>query len=498
MKQSPEQELDLIIDSLNQERKPQQELDKEAAELLAVVRTVKKLGQPKEPHPEFAQRISHTIRRRSSRRWITIPAAALVAGLLLVTMLINWNALFTGDPVYAMEKAVAKLSDYHGMLEMRSRNAAGEEWTVRQVELWSEGDKYAIRQNDGVLTVNNGEQKWQVRPQSREVALLPVAPDPAGKGFDLRDEAKRAMKYPNRVTGNEIIAGRQAIKLKISPPGGLPYYLWIDTKTDLPIQLQTAMQNALQTTYTFVSFTPNTGIDPDIFAYRPPEGYRVVENDPGQQVATVAEAAAISRLTPALPEEAPERIFAFTDRIVMDYGETTIVETVAKGAFEPTANSALGTAAGGPLEVWYERLRWRQDGIEIEIEGSKRAALAKQIAGELTLPNTAVSLTENAAVKIPVDMDIVRADQQQVDGGHTPWQLDPLQVSLTFVNLLITPEGITGEPTIPYGSFKLKANNGAEAVVTVGAGPVKQVYLKRLIRQDETGIWSVVGYDPRK
>jgi len=55
----------------------------------------------------------------------------------------------------------------------------------------------------------------------------------------------------------------------------------------------------------------------------------------------------------------------------------------------------------------------------------------------------------------------------------------------------------TGEPTIPYGSFKLKANNGAEAVVTVGAGSVKQVYLKRLIRQDETGIWSVVGYDPR-
>jgi len=72
-----------------------------------------------------------------------------------------------------------------------------------------------------------------------------------------------------------------------------------------------------------------------------------------------------------------------------------------------------------------------------------------------------------------------------------------LQVSLTFVNLKATPEGITGEPKIPASSFKLAANNGVEAVVEVAGGPVKRVYLKRLVRQDETGIWSVVGYDPR-
>lgn len=35
-----------------------------------------------------------------------------------------------------------------------------------------------------------------------------------------------------------------------------------------------------------------------------------------------------------------------------------------------------------------------------------------------------------------------------------------------------------------------------EAVVEVNDGPVKKVYLKRLVRKDETGIWSVVGYDP--
>jgi hypothetical protein len=94
-------------------------------------------------------------------------------------------------------------------------------------------------------------------------------------------------------------------------------------------------------------------------------------------------------------------------------------------------------------------------------------------------------------------MDIVKADQQQADRGSSPWQLDPLQVSLTFVNLKVSPEGIVGEPQIGAASFKTAINNGVQAVVEVSAGPVSKVYLKRLVRQDETGIWSVVGYDPR-
>ena len=120
---------------------------------------------------------------------------------------------------------------------------------------WNLGHKeieYAVKQHDGTLTVNNGQQKWQVRPE-QEVALLPVLHDPVRQGFDLRDEAERALSYPHQVVGSELVAGRQASKMQISP-GGLEYYLWIDKETNLPLQLQTAMQNALQTTYTFASF----------------------------------------------------------------------------------------------------------------------------------------------------------------------------------------------------------------------------------------------------
>ncbi|GBF32797.1 hypothetical protein DCCM_0993 [Desulfocucumis palustris] len=528
---NPENKLSDYIDALNAEKEPEKHQGTagtpELEKLLATVRLVRTLKepampspgypqrlaaaladkiqknnttgfrQPVEPNPKPGNRIYETAAGRSRRKRILPAVAALVAGLLLFAVLTSWTGLFNPDVVYAMEKAVAQLSNYHGVLEMRSKNAAGEEWMIRRVELWSDGDKYALRQNDGTMTVNNGEKKWQLRPQKKEVALLPLLPDPARNGFDLRDEAKRAKQYPHKVVGSEMIAGRQATKIEISPPGGLAYYLWIDAETNLPVQLQTAMQNALQTTLTFISFEPNTGINPKIFAYQPPEGFKVVEKDPGQLVATVEEAAAISRLTPLLPKEAPARILAFKDRIVLDYGDTTIVESAAGGAFQPAPNSALGTAAGGPLEVWQERLRWRQDGIEIQAEGTRRVELARQIAGDLTLPDTGKNMVNKARVEVPVDMEITKADQQQVDRGSSPWQLDPLQVSLTFVNLMVSPEGITGEPEIPAASFKLMTNNGAQAVVEVAAGPVKQVYLKRLVRQDETGIWSVVGYDPR-
>ncbi len=147
--------------------------------------------------------------------------------------------------------------------------------------------------------------------------------------------------------------------------------------------------------------------------------------------------------------------------------------------------------------MWWERLRWLQDGIEIQVEGPQRVDLARQIAPDLTLPDASQNLADQAQVPVAVDMAISQADQQQVDRGSSPWQLDPLQVSLTFVNLKVSPVGMVGEPEIGPTAFELVVNNGVEAVVEVTSGPVKKVYLKRLVRQDETGIWSVVGYDPR-
>lgn len=537
---TPENRLSDYIDALNVERDPEKHRGSadtpELAKLLAAVRLVRSLREPVLPDPGYPQRLSQAVSGNIKkhnpanlpqvasaipesgrriyekagwwrRRWVLPSVTIAIAGVILLAFLTNGTGLFNRDVAYAMEKAVDQLSSYHGVLETRTTNAAGKELEVRRMEIWYEGDKYAVRQDDdtlsrqfdGTLTVDNGERRWQVRPQDKELELIP--PYPPDSYVDLRVEASWALRYPHTVVGSEAIAGRQAKKLKISPPGGLPYFLWIDAETNLPVQSQTALQGGVQTTSTFLSFEPNVRIGPSIFTYNPPAGYRVIEDNPMQLVATAQEAAVTSGLTPLFPQEAPNRIFASKGRIVLDYGETGIMETVATGSFESKFlnNFLLGTAAGGPLEVIQGiRLRWRQNGIEIRVEGPQTVELARQIAPDLTLPDPGADLVGKAQVKVPADLESAKAEQLQADAGHSPSadKVSPLEVSFTFVNLKVSPQGTSGAPKIPYTSCKLVANNGAEAVVAVADGPVNQVYLKRLVRQD-TGIWSVVGYDSR-
>ncbi|QIA27736.1 hypothetical protein DYI95_009630 [Thermaerobacter sp. PB12/4term] len=452
---------------------------------------------------------------RSRRRRVGIAAAALVAGLALAAVFAPWPGipglggwlraqLGLGpapetDVVHAMERAVAQLHSYHAVLEKRTTNAAGETWLVRRIEIWVDGDRYVTRDDTGVVTVHDGRRKWQVRPADRVVAVLPPLPDV--RPFDLEDEARAALRYPHRVVGHEQVAGREVIRLRIEPPGGLPYDLWVDAESHLPLRLRTAMQNGIQTETTFVRFEANVAVDPSRFRFHVPAGYRVEEENPGQLVDTPAEAAAIAGFTPLLPDEAPRRILAARDRVVLDYGETVIVEEPAQGPFEPQPNAALGSAGqDGLLEVFGARLRWRQQGLEITVEGPRRVELARALALDIQLPDPnrdpGVGTGFDPEVEVSVDMEVERGSQQQVDAGHSPWMLDPVQVAGAFL-LGRFGEQMGGPGALVDRHIRVVHNDGRRAVVEVQVGPVARVYLERRVRQDETGIWTVVGYDPR-
>ena len=54
----------------------------------------------------------------------------------------------------------------------------------------------------------------------------------------------------------------------------------------------------------------------------------------------------------------------------------------------PRSRPALGSAGqDGVLEVFGERLRWRQQGLEITVEGPQRVELARALAPDLRLPD---------------------------------------------------------------------------------------------------------------
>jgi hypothetical protein len=100
-------------------------------------------------------------------------------------------------------------------------------------------------------------------------------------------------------------------------------------------------------------------------------------------------------------------------------------------------------------------------------------------------------------VEVPVDLQVEEGDQKNADAGSSPWKLDPVFVAQVFVSLKISPEGIQGDYPVEYEEIKLVESTEKEAVVEVRSkkSTIGKVYLKRLLKQDNTGIWTVVGYD---
>ncbi|KGR77852.1 hypothetical protein [Ureibacillus manganicus] len=100
-------------------------------------------------------------------------------------------------------------------------------------------------------------------------------------------------------------------------------------------------------------------------------------------------------------------------------------------------------------------------------------------------------------VEVKVDLDLEKNNQKSVDEGHSSWRLDPVFTAQVFTSLHVFLKGIVGDFPIKYENLKLIYSNNEASVVQVNDPDtnISMVYLKKLVRQDETGIWTVVGYD---
>ena len=136
--------------------------------------------------------------------------------------------------------------------------------------------------------------------------------------------------------------------------------------------------------------------------------------------------------------------------------------------------------------------------IYVEMQMEDIIAFAQEITDEkVSVPEALNDSEVKPQIEVETDLDAATNEQKSVDAGHSPWKLDPKFVSQVFASLLISPEGIVGDYPIAYDDIEIVKNNGVEAIAEIkdNSTVAKYVYLKRLIRQDETGIWFVVGYD---
>ncbi|MDF2841460.1 MAG: hypothetical protein K0Q99_2232 [Clostridia bacterium] len=545
-----EKELSEYIDSLNAEKKPKAHGNMaespEMEELMNTVRMIKSLKESNAPGTKYNKNISMEIgekmknknNKRSKGHWY-LGIASVAAAVMLIFIL---NLTFArNDIVYAMEQAFKGVQAYHGTLEIIAADGAGKATSQARREVWADqkGNYYISDlegSQKGLVTVNNGEKKWQLWPDSKELYIFSSFPDPYRFTFELGKEIeniKNAIK--TKQIGEELVSGRKTIVLEVSPQGGAPYKLWVDKETKLPLKKQSAMQNALQYTITYTNIDFTETIPAELMAYSLPAGFNEINTNTEQLVNNLEEAAAVV----GFEIKVPEGLSRYTmGNITVDLDKklakiyyadkekqsrVVVIQGTAKSEFKTASTAVLGKVNNSIAEIQspiegnpgvlagggaYARgtdissIRWQDNGFEYAVVGNAKIEdlelFVKGIAkGSVQIPSIGNISTGKPQVAIPVDLAVEENEQKSVDAGHSPWKLDPAFVAQVFVSLQISPKGIVGEYPVQYESFKIVENDGINAVMELNSEktPINKVYLKKLVRKDNTGIWSVVGYD---
>jgi outer membrane lipoprotein-sorting protein len=554
---SKENKLSNYIDCLNEERKPIEHGNEmeipEMEELLETVRLVRSLKEPSIPEMKYAERLEAKVNnellkektlRKPRRRWFYGMVSAAAAVALVVTL--NTIGPFSKtNMVYAMEQAFKGVKAYHGVLEVIETNAEGKSTTQSKVEVWADKEgRYYVKGLEGaqkdLITVNDGQKKWQVQPQEKEVDVFAAFPDPYSFTFEIGKEiedAKNAIK--TKVVGDDIVSGRAASIMEVTPQGGSPYKIWVDKETKMPLQKQSAMEYSLQYKVLYTSIDFSEDVPKELLAFSIPNGFKETNNNPEQVVNSFEKAKGILGFVPKLPKDVPA-LFTQKDIVVNNNAKVSkisyatqdnnkkvlILQKKASNEFKASSRAILGKVNNNVAEVQspvqdeagvlqgmgaytgvtgITSIRWQQDSFEYAVLGNTSLDELEQFVkglanGIVELSESKEQIAGKPQVEVPVNLKAEKGDQKNADAGHSPWKLDPAFVAQVFVSLKISPEGIQGDYPIKYEEFKVIQNNGKEAVVEVAGTktPITKVYLKRLIRQDNTGIWTVVGYDPVK
>jgi outer membrane lipoprotein-sorting protein len=412
-----EKRLSDFIDSLNNEKIPDTKSDSEELDrLFDVVRQVRTLKEVEMPDKDFPNRIVNklsankkTIKKRKRMIWIG-GLASIAAVLIMAVMMKFVSPLNSPNMVYAMEQAYKEIKVYHGILEVISKNEAGEEQLQSKLDVWVDKDgNYYVEtlggSYKGLITVKNEDKMWQIFDEENRVSIFPAFPETYKFIFELGKEIEDVRNAESTIIiGDDIIASRSSYIMEVTPKGGLSYKLWIDKETNLPLQKEGPMHNSIGyvTRYTEIEFIDT--IPEELIEYNSPEGYKEINADIDDFLGTIED-------------------------VIIESGNT--------------------------------------------------------------------DMANKPDVEVEVDLEIERANQINADSGSSPWMLDPVYVAQIFTSLRISPEGIVGDYPIDYEDLVIVHNDGINAMIEVNSDKtnISRVYLERLIRQDETGIWTVIGYD---
>lgn len=547
-----EKRLSDYIDSLNQEKQPKEhkrpQESSKMEELLDTVRWVKRLKEPAMPKEEYFNKLTSNLSKELQYKEKTkkvkrrrVLGVGSIAAILIFSFLLTFTfPLGQSNVVQAMEKAFQRIAAYHGTVEIVETSANGQSTTQGKLEVWADKQgRYFVKNiqgwQKGLITANDGQHKWQIQPKEKQVNISSAFPDLYKFTFELGkeiDQIKGAIKIEK--VGKDTIAGRPAIVMEITPQGGTPYKIWVDQETNMPLQKQAAMDYGVQYRVTYKNIKFIEEIPKDILTYHKPQGFKEVQRDSAQSIHYVEEAQGIVGFFPSTLKEIPK---TYIENSIIADKESKIVEieyvSKEKGKniilrqrktgeeFKPASTAALGKINNHIAEIQapvesetrilggglysdindINSIRWQKNDVEYTFIGNTSLEeltlfIQNFTKGQVELFSKKLS-TFSPKVEIPIDLEVEKGDQKNADSGHSPWKLDPLFVAQVFVSLDISPKGIEGDYPVKLEQLRVLQNNGQEAIIEINNDKtsIQKVYLKKLIRQDATGIWTVVGYD---
>jgi outer membrane lipoprotein-sorting protein len=307
------------IDRLNEEKKPQAHGNhtetSEMEELMNTVRKIRSLKEPTLPEADYPEKLAESVAKQLSakstvkkiKRTLITATAAVAAVVVLVFTLSSILYPRNTDIVYAMEQAFQEVKAYHGIIEIVESNSEGKETTQAIREVWADKEgKYYVKElegsQSGLITANNGEKKWQQRPDEKQVFVFPAFPDPYQFSFELGKEINNVKNATEINTIGEDIVSNRAVKiLEVTPKGGQPYRIWVDKESKLPLKRECAMLNSIQYTTTYTSIYYCDALPEELLAYCIPEGFEEINKNPEQLVNNIEELKELTGFTPRIP-----------------------------------------------------------------------------------------------------------------------------------------------------------------------------------------------------
>lgn len=445
-------------------------------------------------------------------RWLLTAAVSAAAACAIVLA----PGMNQENISLAMEKAIANLDSYHGVVELQWLNEHGypDLATPARSELWEEGEKYRwiTHSYDGkgdirsdTWFVSDGERQWGLNTGAKVVSVgLAIDSIRLRENLGVKELARLVLRNPHKVVGKETVAGREATKIEVTTPSGQTDYIWIDAETFLPLKAVEWHGAHMQKVITYTRLDVNPQLDPSLFTVKVPEGYQLKES-PGQWITSFDEAAQVAGFRPIAPGEKPRRMAAWEGNVALVYDGAVVYQRAKPGPLWTHSNFAMGVgkAGGGPLVMFQdgEILTWIQGGIGVEINGpdpEQLQAIARSIAPDFTLPDPKADLVSQARVKVAVDQETARAAQAKADERGEPQleHLSPANTAYAFLTKEFGPMAFNHDP-YDESDLTVSAMSAVEAIVEVPSGPAARVYVKRLVSPRTDGAWFVVGYDPR-